>query len=105
MEEDKIEAFFKAMKKEDEHLVIPPFSKRKAPRRLQPLFPYAAVALLTVFVIVAYLVRQAGHERMKPEEIIILVDQDAFKTHSLVDVREESLSEWESPTEYLSTDF
>jgi hypothetical protein len=48
---------------------------------------------------------QAGHERAQPGEVIILVYQDALKTHSLIDVREESLSEWKSPSDYLSTDF
>jgi hypothetical protein len=105
MEEDKIDTFFKGMRKADEYLVIPPFPKRKTPRRLKPLYPFAAAVFIAAFVVVAYLVRQAEHERMKPGEVPILVDKDAFKTHSLVDVREESLSEWESPTEYLSTDF
>ena len=105
MEEDKIGDFFREMRKADEPLVIPPFPKRKETRRLLPSFLYAAAAIVTFFLIVVYGVRQASHKRVQPGEVTILVYQDALKTHSLVDAREGSLSEWESPTGYLSEDF
>lgn len=103
MEEDKIEAFFREMKQSDEQLVIPPFVNQKRTRRL-PAFLYAAAAAVTALVIVAYLSRQGSPERVQPGEVIILVYQDAPKTRSLMDVQEQSLSEWESPTDYLSED-
>lgn len=103
MEEDKIEAFFREMKKSDEPLVIPPFAKQKKNRRL-PSFLYATAAVVTALVVVAYLVRQGSVERVQPGEVIILVYQDAPQTHSLMDVQEPSLSDWESPTDYLSED-
>ncbi|MBT1696669.1 hypothetical protein KK083_07280 [Fulvivirgaceae bacterium PWU4] len=103
MEEDKIEAFFRGMKKSDEQLVIPPFVKQKKTRRL-PSFLYAAAAVVTALVVVVYLVRQGSVERVQPGEVIILVYQDAPRTHSLMDVQEQSLSDWESPTDYLSED-
>lgn len=101
MEEDKIEAFFRGMKRSDEQLVIPPFVKQKRTRRL-PSFLYAAAAVVTMLVVVAYLVRQGSPEHEQPGEVIILVYQDIPKTHSLMDVQGQSLSEWESPTDYLS---
>lgn len=103
MEEDKIEAFFREMKQSDEQLVIPPFQKEKRTRRL-PSFLYAAAAVITALVVVAYLVRQGSPERVQPGEVIILVYHDTPKTHSLMDVQEQSLSDWESPTDYLSAD-
>jgi prolipoprotein diacylglyceryltransferase len=103
MEEDKIEAFFREMKQSDEQLAIPSFQKQKRTRRL-PSFLYAAAAAVTALVIVAYLVRQGSPARVQPGEVIILVYQVTPKTHSLMDAQEQSLSEWESPTDYLSAD-
>jgi hypothetical protein len=105
MEEDKIDSFFREMRKADEQLVISPFPKRKGTRRLLPSFLYAAAATVTILVIGAYLVWKGGHQPVQPGEVIILVQEDALKTHSLIDAREESLSDWKSPTGYLSEDF
>jgi hypothetical protein len=105
MEEDRIESFFRGMKKADEQLIIPPFPKRKEIRRLQPSFLYAAAAIVAILAAVVYLVQPAGHKNVQQDEIVIFVGEDALKTRSLIDAREESLSEWESPTDYLSEDF
>ena len=104
MEEDKIEAFFKGMREADSKLMIPPFKKQKRTRRLLPAFLYAAAAAVTLLVVITYLVRQGSNERVQPGEVIILVYHDAPKTHSLMEEREQSLSDWESPTGYLSED-
>ena len=103
MEEDKIEAFFREMKRSDGQLTIPPFIKQKKTRTLRS-FLYAAAAAVTALVIVVYLVRQGSPERVEPGEVVILVYEDTPKTHSLMDVQEQSLSEWESPTDYLAGD-
>lgn len=104
MEEDRIGAFFREMRKADEQLIVPPFPERKKTRRL-PSFLYAAAAVVTALVMVVYLVRQAGQERVPPGEAINLMQEDELKTRSLIDIQEESLSEWKSPTGYLAEDF
>jgi hypothetical protein len=102
-DDDKLESFFKTIKKADEQLLVPPFLKRIEPtRRERPLFLYAATTVV-VIVAVVLLVLQDRNSIMQHVDILVPVGENPSKTNSLLD--EKSLLEWESPTDFLSEDF
>ena len=109
MEEDKmLESFFDGMKQADAQRPVPPFEKPTPVRRLwQPVLRYAAAAAVTlVLLTVLYQVRQAGDEPPpEAKDIVIMVEKEVPPTGSLVNPSEQTLSEWKSPTSYLSEDF
>jgi hypothetical protein len=103
MEDEKLEQFFRGMKQADEHLVVPAFPRQRTIRKL-PVFAYAA-ALAVVIVAGVYLVRPAAVDNTPAGEITITVDNDAFKSQSLIPADDETLSGWESPTDFLLEDY
>lgn len=103
MDDDKLESFFREMKTSDEQLPVPPFPRQKETRRLLPVFLYAAAAVVGGLVTLAYFAPQTG-DGTRQGETVILVGRDAFKSHSLVD-GDATLTEWESPTGFLSEDY
>lgn len=106
MDDNKLESFFNGMKAADRHLPIPPFEKPKGPRKLLPLFMYAAAAAVTLLMAVLYFTPEPGNDVMPAPDIVILIGQDNLKSQSLMeDTGPEELSDWESPTSFLSEDY
>jgi hypothetical protein len=108
MEEDKmLESFFDGMKQADAQRPVPTFEKPTPVRRLKsPLLRYGIAAAVTlVLATVLYQVRQAGDEQPpQAKDIVIVVEPAVPQTGSLVNTTEQTLSEWKSPTSYLSED-
>jgi hypothetical protein len=105
MEDDKIESFFREMKASDRHLVVPPFPKQREPRKLLPIFMYAAAAVIALLIAVLYFMPQPVNDLDASRDVVILVGQDNLKSQSLIDAGQETLSDWESPTSFLSEDY
>lgn len=109
MEDDKIlESFFDGMKQADAQRPVPPLEKPAPVRRLWPrVIRYAVAATVTILMVaVLYTVRQTGQEQTaQSKDVVIEVGRESTKTGSLVDMPEQTLSEWTSPTNYLSEDF
>jgi hypothetical protein len=92
------------MKETDEHLFTPPFPKQTESGRSRrlPVFLYAAATIAAVVVAAVFFIYKNGGQEQK-EEIVILIGPDNMNTNSLIE--EKSLSEWESPTDFLAEDF
>jgi len=106
MEEDKIESFFKDMRTADAQLPVPPFPQQKEPRRLRPVYWYAAAAAVVAILITArYASPPDVQETSSNFEIILVVGEDPMNSHSLLESGEQDLSTWKSPTDFLSEDF
>lgn len=109
MEDDKmLESFFDGMKQADAQRPVPPFEKPTPVRRFWPkAIRYAVAAMVTiVMVAVLYKVRQKGDEQPpQSKDIVIVVGPETPRTGSLVNTPEQTLSEWKSPTSYLSEDY
>jgi hypothetical protein len=109
MEDDKIlESFFDGMKQADAQRPVPPLEKPVPVRRLwSPAIRYSVAATVTILLVaVLYTVRQAGQEpTAQMREVVIEVGRESTPTGSLVDMPEQTLSEWTSPTSSLSEDF
>jgi hypothetical protein len=109
MEDDKIlESFFGGMKQADAQRPVPPLKKPTPVRRLwSPGIRYSAAAAVTIFLVaVLYTVRKRAQEpTAQTRDVVIEVGQRSTPTGSLVDMPEQTLSEWTSPTSSLSEDF
>lgn len=103
-EDDVVESFFKGMKGKDERLPVPEFPKQteRDRRRQLPVFIYAAATLAAVILVSVFLVYKNG-DPVQEEQVFILMGEDTMNTNSLIE--EKSLSEWESPTNFLAEDF
>jgi len=109
MEDDKIlESFFDGMKQADAQRPVPPLEKPTPVRRLwSPSIRYSVAAAVTILMVAAlYMVRQTGQKQTaQMRDVVIEVGRESTKTGSLVDMPEQTLSEWTSPTSSLSEDF
>lgn len=103
-EDDAVESFFREMKKADENVAVPEFPKQvKFTRSRQlPVFLYAAAALAAIILVSVFFIYKTEIEE-KPEQVFTHINEDEMNTNSLIE--EKSLSDWDSPTSYLSEDF
>jgi hypothetical protein len=109
MEDDKIlESFFDGMKQADAQRPVPPLEKPVPVRRLWPrAIRYSVAAAVTILMVaVLVTVRQTTRETtVQTGDVVIEVGQGSSQTGSLVNMPEQTLSEWTSPTSSLSEDF
>ena len=106
MEDDKIESFFRDMRTADAQLPVPPFPKQKEPRRLRPVYWYAAAAaVVAILVTIRYTSPPDVQEAPSDLEVILVVGEDPMNSHSLLESGQQDLSTWESPTRFLSEDY